>query len=113
MLELAASGAGNVIHWSQLGLKEGIDLGFFTLRYYSLAYLAGIMLGYWHLSKMLKSPGAPMAQRHADDLFFWCTMGIIIGGRLGYATFYQPELWTDFPEPASCPGACCGCGMAA
>jgi phosphatidylglycerol:prolipoprotein diacylglycerol transferase len=37
-----------------------------------------------------------MAQRHVDDLFFWCTLGIIIGGRLGYATFYQPELWTDF-----------------
>ena len=35
-----------------------------------------------------------MAQRHVDDLFFYCTLGIIIGGRLGYATFYQPSLWT-------------------
>ncbi|QZP09737.1 prolipoprotein diacylglyceryl transferase [Caenibius sp. WL] len=81
--------------WEDLGLRPGIDLGFFTLRFYSLAYLAGILLGYWHLSRMIKAPGAPMAQRHVDDLFFYCTLGIIAGGRLGYATFYQPELWAN------------------
>jgi len=93
MLDMLATSAGEVLHWSDLGLTPGIDLGFFTLRWYSLAYLAGIVLGYWHLSKMVKAPGSPMAQRHADDLFFYCTIGIILGGRLGYATFYQPELW--------------------
>lgn len=81
--------------WENLGLRPGIDLGFFTLRYYSLAYLAGILLAYWHVGRMIKAPGAPMAQRHADDLFFYCTLGIIIGGRLGYATFYAPELWSN------------------
>lgn len=101
MLDMLAAAAGQttggaVIQWSELGLKEGIDLGFFTLRYYSLAYLAGILLAYWHVSRMIRVPGAPMAQRHVDDLFFWCTLGIILGGRLGYATFYQPSLWTDF-----------------
>jgi phosphatidylglycerol:prolipoprotein diacylglycerol transferase len=82
-----------VLRWSELGLTPGIELGFFTLRWYSLAYLAGIVLGYWHLTRMVKAPGSPMAQRHADDLFFYCTIGIIAGGRLGYAAFYQPELW--------------------
>ena len=96
MLEMAAASAGGAIYWVDLGLKEGIDLGFFTLKYYSLAYLAGILLAYWHLSKMIRQPGAPMAQRHADDLFFYCTLGVILGGRLGYVTFYQPELWTTF-----------------
>jgi phosphatidylglycerol:prolipoprotein diacylglycerol transferase len=96
----AAAVAHEPIYWVNLGLKNGINLGFFTLRYYSLAYLAGIVLGYWHLSRMIKAPGAPMAQRHADDLFFYCTLGIILGGRLGYATFYTggdtgvPSLWT-------------------
>ncbi len=100
---LAASGDGP-IHWLDLGLKPGIDLGFFTLRFYSLAYLAGIVLGYWHLTRMIKTPGAPMAQRHADDIFFYCTLGIIIGGRLGYATFYTggdtgtPSLWAHPAE---------------
>ncbi len=92
---LAAAAQSEPIHWADLGLRPGIDLGFFTLRYYSLAYIAGIALGYWHISRMLKAPGAPMAQRHADDLFFYCTLGIILGGRLGYATFYQPDLWIE------------------
>ncbi|WP_181443520.1 prolipoprotein diacylglyceryl transferase [Porphyrobacter sp. YT40] len=93
---LAASGAADPIYWTDLGLKPGIELGFFTLRYYSLAYLLGVIFAYWHTSKMLKQPGAPMAQRHADDLFFYCTLGVIIGGRLGYAIFYDQSLWTDF-----------------
>jgi phosphatidylglycerol:prolipoprotein diacylglycerol transferase len=99
---LAASGAADPIYWTDLGLRPGIELGFFTLRYYSLAYLIGVIFAYWHTSKMLKQPGAPMAQRHADDLFFYCTLGVILGGRLGYAAFYTggatgiPSAFTDF-----------------
>ncbi|KPF63940.1 prolipoprotein diacylglyceryl transferase [Porphyrobacter sp. AAP60] len=99
---LAASLAADPIYWTDLGLRPGIDLGFFTLRYYSLAYLIGVIFAYWHTSKMLKQPGAPMAQRHADDLFFYCTLGVILGGRLGYAAFYTggatgiPSAFTDF-----------------
>lgn len=93
---IAANGAVDPIFWKDLGLVEGIDLGFFTLRFYSLAYLGGVLFAYWHLSKMIKAPGAPMAQRHADDLFFYCTLGVILGGRLGYAMFYRPELFVSF-----------------
>jgi phosphatidylglycerol:prolipoprotein diacylglycerol transferase len=102
LLAEASNFAGHVIRFEDLGLRKGIDLGFFELRFYSLAYLAGIVLGYWHLSKMVKAPGSPMAQRHADDLFFYCTLGIIIGGRLGYAAFYTggatgiPSMFTHF-----------------
>ncbi|TIX48904.1 prolipoprotein diacylglyceryl transferase [Alteraurantiacibacter aquimixticola] len=92
MLDFLAASGANVINWADLGLKEGIDLGFFTLRYYSLAYLAGLIVGYWHLRKMLDAPGAPMAKRHADDLFFYCMIGIIVGGRLGYVVFYRPDM---------------------
>lgn len=96
---LAATAEHAPIYWADLGLTRGIDLGFFMLRWYSLAYLTGIVLGYWHLNRMIRLPGAPLGQRHADDLFFWCTIGIILGGRLGYATFYTggasglPSLW--------------------
>ena len=91
-----ASGTAIVrpLHWADLGLSPvALDLGFFTLKWYSLAYLAGILLGYWHLSRMVRAPGSPLAQRHADDLFFYSTLGIILGGRLGYTIFYAPELW--------------------
>jgi phosphatidylglycerol:prolipoprotein diacylglycerol transferase len=99
---LAASAVADPIQFTALGLRPGIDLGFFTLRFYSLAYLFGVIFAYWHTSKMLKQPGAPMAQRHADDLFFYCTLGVILGGRLGYAAFYTggetgiPSAFTDF-----------------
>ncbi len=99
---LAASGAADPMYWTDLGLQPGIELGFFTLRFYSLAYLLGVIFAYWHTSVMLKQPGAPMAQRHADDLFFYCTLGVIFGGRLGYALFYTggetgtPSAFTDF-----------------
>ncbi|MFN5904020.1 MAG: prolipoprotein diacylglyceryl transferase family protein, partial [Novosphingobium sp.] len=98
MLSLALAVAANPepIYWADLGLKPYLfEIGSFQLRWYSLAYLAGILIGYWQIGKMLKQPGAPMAQRHLDDLFFYCTLGIILGGRLGYATFYAPELWSN------------------
>jgi phosphatidylglycerol---prolipoprotein diacylglyceryl transferase len=96
---LAAGTAANQLAWSDLGLTAGLDLGVFTLRWYSLAYLAGILLAYWHLSKMVKAPGSPLAQRHVDDLFFYCTLGVILGGRAGFVAFYKPELLTDFSAP--------------
>lgn len=105
LLSLLAD-ASHAIHFEDLGLRRGIDLGFFELRFYSLAYLAGILLGYWHLSKMIKAPGSPLAQRHVDDLFFYCTLGIILGGRLGYAAFYtggtsdEPSMFTHFTPGA-------------
>lgn len=105
LIALAAAAATELhepIRWVDLGLKNYLfRIGSFELRWYSLAYLSGIMLGYWHLTRMIRQPGAPLAQRHADDLFFYCTLGIILGGRLGYATFYTggdtgiPSLWTD------------------
>lgn len=94
MLSLLAA-AGEPIHWLDLGLTRGISLGGFTLRWYSLAYLVGIIFAYWHTLRQIKTAGAPLAQRHADDLFFYCTIGVIFGGRLGYATFYEPHLWTQ------------------
>ncbi|MAY20350.1 MAG: prolipoprotein diacylglyceryl transferase [Erythrobacteraceae bacterium] len=105
MLSLLAANAAvaDPIYWENLGLSPYLlKVGSFELRYYSLAYLTGVVFAYWHLSKMIKQPGAPMAQRHADDLFFYCTLGVIIGGRLGYAAFYTggdtgiPSAFTDF-----------------
>ena len=99
MLHSLAAGAAVIAHqplrWENLGLSPiALDLGVISIKWYSLAYLAGIVLGYWHLSRMTRQPGSPMAQRHADDLFFYSTLGIILGGRLGYSIFYAPELWS-------------------
>jgi phosphatidylglycerol:prolipoprotein diacylglycerol transferase len=93
ILTFAAAAATSHIQFNDLGLSPvALDLGFFTLKWYSLAYLAGIMVGYWYLLKLIAQPGAPMARRHADDMIFYATLGIIIGGRLAYVFFYQPEI---------------------
>jgi phosphatidylglycerol:prolipoprotein diacylglycerol transferase len=86
------------IAFPDLGLSPiALDLGFFQLRWYSLAYLAGIFIGYWYLLKLLKQPGAPMARRHSDDLVFYAALGIILGGRLGYVLFYNLPYYLDRP----------------
>jgi phosphatidylglycerol---prolipoprotein diacylglyceryl transferase len=74
-----------------------IDLGFFQLRWYSLAYLAGIVAGWWYLMKLVARPGSPMAKRHADDMVFYATLGVILGGRLGYVLFYRPGYYLENP----------------
>lgn len=88
--------AGSHIQFAQLHLNPVLlDLGFFQVKWYSIAYIAGILIGWWYLLKLLAAPGAPMSRRHADDLVFYATLGIIIGGRLGYVIFYEPGmLWT-------------------
>lgn len=102
MLSLLLATISQPIYFEDLGLTRGISIGSFMLRWYSLAYLAGIIFAYWHTIKAIRAPGAPLAQRHADDLFFYCTLGIIIGGRLGYALFYTgggtgvPSILTHF-----------------
>ena len=86
------------IAWTDLHLSPvALDLGFFQLRWYSLAYLAGIFIGYWYLLKLINQPGAPMARRHADDLVFYAALGIILGGRLGYVLFYNLPYYADHP----------------
>lgn len=71
------------------------DFGFFQLRWYSLGYLFGILLAYWLLIKMIKLPGSPMSRKHADDMILYATLGIILGGRIGYILFYQPAMLRD------------------
>ena len=92
-LSFAAASAGH-LRFEQLGLHPEIfSIGRFALRWYSLAYIAGIVAGWFYLLRLLREPGAPMARRHADDLVFYATLGIILGGRIGYILFYGTQMW--------------------
>ena len=94
-----AAASPEYLRWENLGLSPiALDLGFFQLRWYSLAYIAGIIVAWWYLLKLIAQPGAPMARRHADDLVFYVTLGILLGGRLGYVLFYKPAEY--FANPA-------------
>ena len=98
VLNILASAAARPIDFESLGVGPvALDLGFFQLRWYSLAYLAGILVGWWYCLKMLARSGAPMARRHADDMVFYGTLGVILGGRIGYVLFYRPEYYIGNP----------------
>lgn len=76
-----------------------ISIGPLDLRWYALAYVAGIVLGWWYANRLAKNaavwaPGQPPATTtQVDDLVLYITLGIILGGRFGYALFYQPHLY--------------------
>lgn len=93
MIDTILTTVPHYIRFEDLGLDPvALNLGFFGIKWYSLAYLAGILIGYWYLTRLIREPGSPMARRHADDMIFYATLGIIIGGRLAYVIFYQPEI---------------------
>jgi phosphatidylglycerol:prolipoprotein diacylglycerol transferase len=72
----------------------------FAVRWYALAYILGIIGGWW-LGKRLcaKSPVAATPQQ-ADDFVTWVTLGIVLGGRLGYVLFYRPGHYLAHPLEA-------------
>ncbi len=98
LLATLADAAAQHIHFENLGLhKVALSLGFFDIKWYSLAYIAGILVGWWYLLRLLRQPGAPMSKKHADDLVFYATLGIIVGGRLGYVLFYGLDRFIEHP----------------
>lgn len=84
-------------NFNDLGLIREFHIGPLPIRFYSLAYIIGIFGGYWLVKRMLRQPGAPMAERHVDDLLFWAMLGVILGGRIGYVLFYNLDQYLADP----------------
>jgi phosphatidylglycerol:prolipoprotein diacylglycerol transferase len=79
-----------------------ITIGPFAIRWYALAYIAGILLGWLYARALIRSENlwggpAPMAVSDFDDFVLWVTLGIILGGRLGYVLFYNPAHFAAHP----------------
>ena len=74
-----------------------VEIGPLAIRWYSLAYIAGIVLG-WRYARLLaaRRPGPP-SPTDIDDFIVWLTLGIIIGGRLGYVIFYKSAYYFANP----------------
>ncbi|WP_171176129.1 prolipoprotein diacylglyceryl transferase [Ruegeria sp. HKCCD8929] len=75
----------------------------FALRWYALAYIAGILIA-WRLAVMaVRRPGLwpdnspPMTPQQVEDLLTWIIIGVILGGRLGFVLFYQPGYYLQNP----------------
>ncbi|MGR3314410.1 prolipoprotein diacylglyceryl transferase [Roseovarius indicus] len=75
----------------------------FALRWYALAYIAGIVIG-WRLvvatlrrPRLWKNDTPVMDERQLEDLLTWVVLGVILGGRLGYVLFYKPAYFVQNP----------------
>lgn len=72
------------------------QIGPLALRWYALAYVAGLVLG-WRYMLRLNARAGLMAAEAIDDFLVWCTLGVILGGRLGYVLFYNLPYYAENP----------------
>jgi phosphatidylglycerol:prolipoprotein diacylglycerol transferase len=81
-------------HFDPVALR----LGPFAIRWYALAYLTGILSGWWLVAKLNRRLEPPTLSKQAfDDLMVYAVFGIILGGRLGYVLFYKPAFYFTHP----------------
>ncbi len=74
-----------------------IQLGPLAIRWYALAYIAGLVLGWRIMRRVCEQPPAILSPLKIDDFLLWAAMGVILGGRLGYILFYKPGFYLDHP----------------
>jgi len=78
------------------------SIGWFVIRWYALAYISGIVLGWIYARSLVKKERlwagpVPITLLQLDDFILWVTIGIIVGGRTGYVLFYNPALFIQHP----------------
>ena len=79
-----------------------VHIGPLAVRWYALAYIVGILAGWIYARAIISSPRlwngtAPLTVVDFDDFVIWITLGIILGGRIGYVLFYNLPLFAEHP----------------
>ncbi|MFI0394871.1 prolipoprotein diacylglyceryl transferase [Paracoccus jiaweipingae] len=81
-----------------------IPLGGFSLslRWYAMAYLVGLLLGWWIVARLMRRDAlwgdrAPTTPAKIEDLLVWVVFGVVLGGRLGFVLFYEPQYYLAHP----------------
>ncbi|HLL27218.1 MAG TPA: prolipoprotein diacylglyceryl transferase [Xanthobacteraceae bacterium] len=79
-----------------------VSIGPFAIRWYALAYVAGILFAWWLARRIAANEAlwgghSPIRPVDVDDVIAWCALGIVAGGRLGYVLFYGPSYFASHP----------------
>ncbi len=74
-----------------------VRLGPFAIRWYALAYIAGLVAGWRYTRWLVSKPPNAMRPEQVDDFLVWATLGVVLGGRLGYVLFYKPLYYFSQP----------------
>ncbi len=75
-----------------------IEIGPFAIRWYALAYVVGLLLGWRYCVWLAQRPPSFVTRAQIDDFLVWATLGVVLGGRLGYVLFYQPLHFLENPQ---------------
>lgn len=79
------------------------EIGPFAVKWYGLAYMMGLLLGWWYVKRLIYDPRlwaggkAAITSEQSDDLLLWVTLAVIVGGRLGQVLLYDPEYYFAHP----------------
>jgi phosphatidylglycerol:prolipoprotein diacylglycerol transferase len=65
------------------------SIGPFAVHYYALAYITGLLLGWWLARRLCQRAPIAATDLQVDDFLTWAVLGVLVGGRLGYVLFYQ------------------------
>jgi len=83
---------------------DPIALGPFTLgplmiaiRWYALAYIVGLIIGWRYCLVLANRPPNLISRRDIDDFLVWATLGVVLGGRIGFVLFYNLPYYVDHP----------------
>ncbi|MDP2332694.1 MAG: prolipoprotein diacylglyceryl transferase, partial [Reyranella sp.] len=74
-----------------------IQLGPFAIRWYALAYIAGLVIGWQVMRRVCAEPPKILSPLKIDDFLLWAALGVILGGRVGYVLFYKPGFYLENP----------------
>ncbi len=77
-----------------------IHLGPLQIRWYALAYIVSLLIGWRVMRRLALRTPAVATELQTDDFLTWATLGVVLGGRVGYVLFYQPELYLAHPFDA-------------
>lgn len=74
-----------------------IEIGPFAIRWYALAYVIGLILGWRYMLHLARRIPGTITALQVDDFLLWATLGVILGGRTGYVLFYNPVYFLNHP----------------
>ena len=74
-----------------------IHIGPLSIRWYALAYITGLLIAWWGMRRLVRRPPPVASLAQVDDFLTWATLGVILGGRIGYTLFYQPHEYLAHP----------------
>jgi phosphatidylglycerol:prolipoprotein diacylglycerol transferase len=74
-----------------------VQVGPLAIRWYALAYITSLLIGWRLVRWLVRMPPAVADELQVDDFLTWATLGVVLGGRLGYVLFYQPQVYLAHP----------------